>query len=159
MRRDLCIFGTIGPQGSKYKLLFISLSSQIKNGRKNGYTEREIIEAAIKAIAPVLPLKDYLEAMRETGLYTVVKIFRAHYQQQSTSELCASLSNLAQERSEEPQNFLIALNMGEKILFASKQEGSQLKYDKHQCQSIFLHALETGLNSNNLRSRMRGLIQ
>ena len=52
-----------------------------------------------------------------------------------------------------------ALNLREKILFASKQEGSKLKYDVAQCQSMFLHALETGLISNNLRSRMRVFIQ
>ena len=160
LRRDFRILGTIGSQGSKDQLSFISLSRQIENGQEKGYTEREIIEAVIKAIAPGLPLKDYLEAMRETGLPTVVKIIRAHYQEKNASELCANLSNLVQAPNEEPQNFLLrALNLGEKILFASKQEGSRLKYDEHQCQSMFLHALETGLISNNLRSRMRGFIQ
>ncbi len=62
--------------------------------------------------------------------------------------------------NEEPQNFLLrALNLREKILFASKQEGTKLKYDVTQCRSIILHALETGLLNNNLRSRMRVFIQ
>ena len=107
-----------------------------------------------------MPLTDYLEAMRETGLPTVVEIIRAHYQEKNASELCANLSNLVQEPNEEPQNFLLwALNLQEKILFTSKQESSRLQYDEHQCQSMFLHALETGLINNNLRSRMRGFIQ
>ena len=72
----------------------------------------------------------------------------------------ANLSNVVQAPSKEPQNFLLrVLNLREKILFASKQEGIRLKYDEHQCQSMFLHALETGFTSNNLRSRMRGFIQ
>ena len=160
LKRDFRILGIIGSQGSKDQLSFISLSRQIETGKEKGYTDREIIEAVIKSIAPGLPLKDYLEAMRETGLPTVIKIIRAHYQEKNASELCASLSNLVQTPSEKPQNFLLrALNLREKIIFASKQEGSKLKYDVSQCQSMFLHALETGLISNNLRSRMRAFIQ
>ena len=98
--------------------------------------------------------------MREIGLATAVKIIRAHYQENNASELCANLSNLVQAQSKEPQNFLLrTLNLREKILFALKQKGSRLKHDENQCQSIFLHAQETGLMSNNLRSRMRGFIQ
>ena len=132
----------------------------IESGKEKGYSDREIIDAIIKSIAPGLPLKDYLEAMRETGLPTVIKIIRANYQEKNASELYASLSSLLQTPNEEPKNFLLrALNLREKILFASKQEGSKLKYDVVQCQSMFLHALETGLISNNLRSRMRVFIQ
>ena len=160
LKRDFRILGTIGSQGSRDQLSFISLSRQIETGKEKGYADKEIIEAIIKCIAPGLPLKDYLDAMRETGLPTVIKIIWAHYQEKNASELCASLSNLIQKPNEEPQNFLLrALNLREKILFASKQEGTKLKYDATQCQSIFLHALETGLLNNNLRSRMRVFIQ
>ena len=160
LKRDFRILGTIGSQGTRDQLSFISLSRQIESGKEKGYSDREVIDAIIKSIAPGLPLKDYLEAMRETGLPTVIKIIRAHYQEKNASELYASLSSLVQTPNEEPQNFLLrALNLREKILFASKQEGSKLKYDVAQCQSMFLHALETGLISNNLRSRMRVFIQ
>ena len=98
--------------------------------------------------------------MRETGLPTVIKIIRAHYQEKNASEHYASLSSLVQKANEQPQNFLLrALNLREKLLFVSKVEGSELKYDAAQCQSMFLYALETGLISNNLRLRMRVFIQ
>lgn len=117
LKRYFQILGIIGSQGSRDQLSFISLSRQIENGKEKGYSDKEIIEAIIKCIAPGLPLKDYLEARRETGLPTVVKIIRAHYQEKNASELYASLSNLVQTSNEEPQNFLLrALNLREKSL-------------------------------------------
>eukprot|EP00794_Sanderia_malayensis_P012536 gene12536-13822_t len=159
LKRDFRIVGTVGAQGQKEQLSYLSLSRQVESGKERGYSEKEVVEGLIKCIAPGLPLKDYLEAMREMGLETLMKIIRAHYQEKNASELYASLANLAQSPTEEPQNFLLrALNLREKIIFASKQ-GGKLKYDVSQCQSMFLHAIETGLISNTLRTRMRPYLQ
>ena len=123
--------------------------------KERGYSEKELVDGLIKCILPGIPLKDYFEAMREMGLETLMKLIRAHYQEKNASELYASLSNLAQSPTEDPQNFLLrGLNLREKIIFASKQEGSKLRYDTSQCQSMFLYAIETGLLSNTLRTRM-----
>ena len=160
LKRDFRIVGTVGAQGQKEQLSYLSLSRQVQSGKERGYSEKELVDGLIKCIVPGLPLKDYLEAMREMGLETLMKIIRAHYQEKNASELYASLANLAQSPTEEPQNFLLrALNLREKIIFASKQEGSKLKYDTSQCQSMFLHAIETGLLSNTLRTRMRPHLQ
>eukprot|EP00112_Aurelia_sp_Birch-Aquarium-sp1_P008946 Seg200.4 transcript_id=Seg200.4/GoldUCD/mRNA.D3Y31 product="hypothetical protein" protein_id=Seg200.4/GoldUCD/D3Y31 len=83
LKKDFRILGTIGSQGSRDQLSFISLSRQIESWKEKGYSDKEIIEAIIKCIAPGLPLKNYLEAMRETGLPTVIKIIRAHYQEKN----------------------------------------------------------------------------
>ena len=105
-------------------------------------------------------LQEYLEAMRDSGLPSVMKIIRAHYHEKSAAELYTSLANIVQSPSEEPRELLLrALNLREKIIFASHEEHSKLKYDDTQCQSLFLHAIETGLISNNLRSRMRPLLK
>ena len=97
--------------------------------------------------------------MREAGLETVMKIIRAHFQETSASELFGSLSNLVQSPAKDPQNFLLrALNLREKIVFASEQENTKLKYDKTQCQNLFLHTIETSLLSNTIRSRMRSFL-
>ena len=160
LRRDFRIAGMVAPQGQKNQLSFMSLNRQIEDGLQRGYSEREVIDAVIKCISPSLPLRDYIEAMRETGIDAILKILRAHFQEKNASELYSSLANLAQSPSEEPQNFLMrALNLREKIIFASKQGGSKLRYDPDQCQSMFLHTIETGLISNTLRSRMRVLLQ
>ena len=160
LKRDLRISGTIGGQGQKDQLSYISLTRQIHSAMGKGYKEREIVDAIIRAIAPGVQLRDYLEAMRDSGLASVMKIIRAHYHEKSAAELYTSLANLVQSPSEEPREFLLrALNLREKIIFASHEEHSKLKYDDAQCQSLFLHALETGLISNNLRSRMRPLLK
>ena len=160
LKREFRIVGTVGAQGQKEQLSYLSLSRQVESGKERGYSEKELVDGLIKCILPGIPLKDYLEAMREMGLETLMKIIRAHYQEKNASELYASLANLAQSPTEDPQNFLLrALNLREKIIFASKQEGSKLKYDTSQCQSMFLHAIETGLLSNTLRTRMRPHLQ
>ena len=133
MRRDFRIAGMVAPQGQKDQLFFMSLNRQIEDGLQRGYSEREVIDAAIKCISPSLPLRDHIEAMRETGIDAILKILRAHFQEKNASELYSSLANLAQSPSEEPQNFLMrALNLREKIIFASKQGGSKLRYDPDQ---------------------------
>ena len=160
LRREFRIVGVLGPQAMKENLSFMSLSRQIEEGLKRGYEEKEVIDGIIKCISSSLPLKDYIEAMRESGLETINKILRAHFQEKNASELYASLTNLVQNANEEPQNFLLrALNLREKVIFASKAENAKVKYEPAQCQSMFLHAVETGLISNTLRTRMRTHLQ
>ena len=89
-----------------------------------------------------------------------MKIIRAHYHEKIAAELYTSLANIVQSTTEEAREFLLrALNLREKIIFASYEEHSKLKYDDTQGQSLFLHAIERGLISNNLRSRMRPLLK
>ena len=160
LRREFRIVGVLGPQAMKENLSFMSLNRQIEEGLKRGYEEKEVIDGIIKCISSSLPLKDYIEAMRESGLETINKILRAHFQEKNASELYASLTNLVQNANEEPQNFLLrALNLREKVIFASKAENAKVKYESAQCQSMFLHAVETGLISNTLRTRMRTHLQ
>ena len=125
-----------------------------------GYTVREIVDAVVRSISPSLPLRSYLEAISEINLPTLRRITRAHYQEKNSSELYAELANLAQSPYEEPQTFLIrALNLREKIIYASKEEHSKLKYDSEHVQSMFLHTIKTGLISSTLRSRIQPLLQ
>ena len=105
-------------------------------------------------------LRSYLEAVSELTLPTLRRIIRAHYQEKNSSELYGELANLAQISTEEPQTFLIgALNLREKIIYASKEANTKLKYDPEHVQSMFLNTIETGLISNTLRGRIRPLLQ
>lgn len=52
-----------------------------------------------------------------------------------------------------------ALNLREKVIFASKVGNSKVRYEPAQCQSTCLHALETGLISNIMRTRMHTHLQ
>ena len=47
------------------KLSFISLVNQIDSGLSKGHNEKEIIEAVIRAIVPSLPLRSYLESVKD----------------------------------------------------------------------------------------------
>ena len=88
------------------------------------------------------------------------RIIRAHYQEKNSTELYAELANLAQISTEEPQTFVIrALNLREKIIYASKEANTKMKYDPEHVQSMFLHTIETGLINNTLRGRIRPLLQ
>ena len=70
-----------------------------------------------------------------------MKIIRVYFQEKTASELYASLANLVQSPAD-LQNFLLrALNLHEKIVFASEQENTKLKYDKTQCQISFFTLL------------------
>ena len=150
----------LGPQGQKDSLSLMSLNRQIEEGLKNGYEEKEVVDGIIRCIPSHLPLKDYIEAMRESGLETINKILRAHFQEKKVSELYTNLTGLVQSTSEEPQNFLLrAMNLREKVIFASKVGNAKVRYEPVQCQSMFLHAVETGLISNILRTRMRPHLQ
>lgn len=93
--------------------------------------------------------------MRESGLQTINKLLRAHFQEKNASELYTSLTNLVQSPNEEPQHFLLrALNLREKVIFASKAGNAKAKYEAAQCQSMFLHTVATELISYTLRTRM-----
>ena len=63
---------------------------------------------------------------------------------------------MTQQPSEDPQAFLMrALTIRQKIIYASKECDSGIKYDASSVQSLFLHALETGLRDETIRAKIR----
>ena len=87
LRSEFRIVGILGPQGQKENLSFMSVNRQIEEGLKRGNEEKEVIDGIIKCISSSLPLKDYIEAMRESGMETINKILRAYFQEKNASEL------------------------------------------------------------------------
>ena len=68
------------------------------------------------------------------------------------------LANISPKES--PQEFLIrALTIRQKIVFASKETDSKIKYDATLVQGLFLHDLETGLVDETIRAKMRALLK
>ena len=111
-------FRDSGSPGKKEQLLYLSLNRQMENGKERGYSEKELADVLTKCIALGLPLKDYLEAMRGMVLEMLMQIIRAHFQENTASELYASLTNLAQLTAYDPQNFLLrALKLLEKFSY------------------------------------------
>ncbi|PFX25321.1 hypothetical protein AWC38_SpisGene10089 [Stylophora pistillata] len=80
--------------------------------------------------------------------------------EKSATELYRQLSTLVQEPQEGSQSFLIrALDTRQKILFASKEADTQLKYDPALVQGMSLHAVDTGLQDEAIRTRLRPSLQ
>lgn len=155
-RKDFKIAGQIGEPGQKDKLTFSSLARQIESGFSKGYQEDEIIDAVIRAITPGLQLRSYLEGKSDLTLPVLRRILRSHYQERGATELYKQLSSEVQSSKETSQNFLLrAMDLRQKILFASQEAESGLKYDPVLVQSLFMHTILTGLQSDNIKNDMQ----
>lgn len=127
--KEFKISGQIGEPGQKDRLTFSSLARQIEHGLRKGFPEAEIVDAVIRAIVPGMQLRSYLEGKSDLKLPTLRRIRRCHYQEKSATELYKQLSSEVQGIKETPQNFLIrALDLRQKILFASQESESGLRY-------------------------------
>ena len=156
LRRQFKILGQIGEADQKDKLTYNSLVRQIKSGKGQGYKDVEIVDAVVRAIVPGLVLRSYLESFEDLPLDRLKKILSSHYGVKSTSELYQSLVSLCQSPKETPQAFLMrALDIRQKILFASDESEDGLKYETEHIQQLFLRTVETGLLDENVRVRIR----
>ncbi|XP_039676826.1 uncharacterized protein LOC120571799 [Perca fluviatilis] len=155
-RKDFKISGQIGEPGQKDRLTFSSLARQIESGLNKDYPESEIIDAVIHAITPGLQLRSYLEGKDKLTLPALRRILRSHYQEKGATELYKQLTSEVQNGKETPQNFLIrTMDLRQKILFASQEADSSLKYDPALVQSLFMHTVLTGLQSDNIKSDLQ----
>lgn len=159
-RKDFKVSGQIGEPGQKDKLTFSSLARQIESGLSKGFCEMEIIDAVIRAITPGLQLRSYLEGKCDLTLPALRRILRSHFQERGATELYKQLSSEVQSSKETPQNFLLrAMDLRQKILFASQEDESGLKYDPALVQSLFMHTILTGLQSDSVKSDMQPYLQ
>lgn len=158
--REFKISGQIGEPGQKDKLTFSSLAHQIEAGLNKRVPEYEIVHAVIKAIAPGMQLRSYLEGKTDLTLPVLRKILRSHYQEKGATELYKQLTSEAQNSKETPQTFLFrALDLRQKILFASQEAESSLRYDPVLVQNMFLHSVLTGLQNDNIRNDLKPYLQ
>lgn len=154
--REFKIQGVIGEPGQKDKLTYQSLISQIETGLRRNYSDKEVVLAVIRAVQPGLQLRSYLESVSEITLERLRKILRFHFHEKSATELFQLLTTATQQPNEDPQSFLMrALTLRQKIVFASKEADSGITYDSSSVQSLFLHALETGLKDETIRAKIR----
>lgn len=158
--KEFKISGQIGEPGQKDRLTFSSLARQIEHGLLKGFPETEIVDAVIRAIVPGMQLRSYLEGKSDLKLPTLRRILRCHYQEKSATELYKQLSSEVQGIKETPQNFLIrALDLRQKILFASQESESGLRYDPVLVQNMFLHSVMTGLQNDNIKRDLQPYLE
>ena len=150
----------VGDPGQKEKLGYQALISQIEAGLTKGHSDKEVVSAVVRAVQPGLQLRSYLETMVDPTLPRLRKILRFHFQERNATELYQLLTNIAQQPNEDPQSFLMrALTVRQKIISASKESDSGIKYDASSVRSLFLHAVETGLADETIRAKIRPLTQ
>lgn len=154
--REFKISGFIGEPGQRDRLTFSSLARQIESGLNKGYPEHEIVDSVIRAITPGLQLRSYLEGKTDLTLPMLRRILRSHYQEKNATELYKQLTAESQRAKETPQSFLIrVLDLRQKILFASQEDESGLKYDPALVQNMFLHTVLTGLQNDRIQSDLQ----
>ena len=159
-RRELKIQGQIGGQGGSDQLSFVSLSPQIKSVVEKEYGEKEVLEAIIKSMKPGLQLHSFIKTLRDLTLPRLRQILISHYKGKSCTQLYQELATVCQGAKERPEIFLLrALDLRQKILFATQEADTNLKYDPSLIQGLFLRTIETGLRDDNILMKLRPILQ
>ena len=156
-RLALKISGQIGEPGQTEKLTFVSLMHQIDSGLKRDYQENEIVDAVIRAISPHSSLRSYVETLSDLSLAKLRRILRVHYREKTASEVYQQLATVCQHSSgESPQQFLLrALDLRNKVNFASKESDCEFNHGASLIQKTFVKSFETGLRDDILASNLR----
>ena len=160
LRWDFKIQGTIGSDSQKDRLSFVSLVRQVDAGLEKGYQERKIVDSVIRAINPSLKLRSYLETMKDLTLPKLRQMLRSHYKQKSGTELYQQLTTICQAPKEASQDFLIReLDLQQQVIFTSQAADDPVRYEPSLVHSLFLHAVETGLQDEAVRTKLRPILQ
>ena len=160
LRREFKISGQIGEPGQTDKLTFVSLTHQIDSGLKRQYKECEIVDAVIRAISLHSSLRSYVETLNDLSLPKLRKILRVHYREKSASKLYQQLATIFQHPKETAQQFLLrALDLRNKVGFASKESDCEVHYDEPLIQNTFMKSFETGLRDDILAANLRPILR
>ncbi|XP_063049996.1 uncharacterized protein LOC134444699, partial [Engraulis encrasicolus] len=156
IRREFRISGQIGELGQKDKLSYTSLMHQIDTGKRKGHSDAEIVEAVVKAASPGMSLRDMLESKSTLTLSHLKTILKAHFKENSTTDLFHRLVNITQDSKESPQNFLFrAIELKERLMAAAFDSSADVQYSPDLIQRKFLRSLSTGLLSDNIKLQLK----
>ncbi len=156
-RKDFKIFGSICEKGG---LTYCSVIRQIDSAVKSGHRESEIVEGVIKAVSPSLKLRSFLEGKPDLTFLSIKRILRAYFQEKSSTELYTELNQAAQQPKESPTEFLMrVLDLKQRVLFASEEEDTGIKYDKTIVEALMLRTFSTGLADESVRQQMKSSLE
>ncbi|KAJ8030355.1 hypothetical protein HOLleu_26750 [Holothuria leucospilota] len=103
-----------------------------------------------------LKLRSYLEGREDITLAILRKLLRCHFREKDTTKLYQELCNLTQQANETPQEFVFrALDLRQKVGFSSQEDGPMLAYNQSLVQSMFLHAVGTGLSDASIAQELK----
>ena len=154
--KDFKIRGAIGEAGQKDKLSDISLLKQIEEGKDKSYSDKEIVNAVIKAITPELYLRNVLETIDNVTLDRLMQFLQSHFVDRNSLVLSQHLTSLTQGQQESATQFICrTMSLRQKFVLASKSLSPEISYDEHLAQKLFLKAVETGLSSESTLSEIK----
>ena len=156
--RDFKINGTVGGLDQKDTLSYTSLSFQIAQGKKAGYTFEEIKAAVIKAIKPTSSLRNYLEGRVNMEEKAFIQILRSHYKEQDSAAVFHEMANCVQMSTESELEFCLrAMSMRQRVISLSREE--ECPFDENLVKKRFFQALFTGLKHNNIRFELQTILK
>ena len=101
-----------------------------------------------------------METLKDLALPKMRKILRVQYREKSASEIYQHLATIFQQPWETAQQFLLhALDLRNKVGFASKKSGCELQYDEPLIQKTFMKSFETGLRDDILAANLRPILR
>ena len=142
------ISGKIGKPGPKDCLAYSSLIFQIENSLKKGYSEVNVIDGVINAVSHETELRQYLGGRGELEPVSIGNILRNHYKEKDAITYFTSLSTTRRGSNESFLDF---------VLWLMNQEES-VEYHLQLVQKIFLHAISTGLQNDNLSIVLKDIL-
>ena len=114
LRREFRVFGPVGEPGQADKLSFVSLANQIGAALRIGYSQREIVDAVIMAVATDTHLASYLESFKDLSLPQLQELLRNHYLERDNTAAYQDLSisdEPGAERTPPPRHSLCVHSM------------------------------------------------
>ncbi len=88
------------------------------------------------------------------------QILRAHFIEKDATELYHSLTRAVQEPKEMPIQFLVrAMDLRQRILSASENVKTGLKYNHELIQNQFLQTVLTGLHDDSIRTDLKPYLE
>ena len=158
--KDFTIRGAIGEAGQKDKLSYVRLPKQIEEGKGKSYSDKEIVNAVIKAITPGLYLRNVLETTDNLTLDRLMKFLQSHFVERNTLDLSQHLTSLTQGQQESATQFIYrAMSLRQTLVLASKSPSAEISYDEHLAQKLFLKTAETALSSEYILSEIKSLLR
>lgn len=157
LKKEFKINGVIG-SNTKENLNYISICSQVADGKKKKYKDEEIAMAIRRAVAPASSLRTYLDSKTDMTLKEMMLFIRSAMKEKSSTEIFQELNNACQADAEDAQKFVLrAMDLRERVTMASKAEGA-ISYNEDLVQSMFLHSIRTGLQDDAVKSRLESFL-
>ena len=92
-------------------------------------------------------------------LATLMGCLQHHYEEKSSTDLCAQLTSISQMPNEGPVDFILrCIELREKLILTSKTSG-EIEYDVVRVSRLFLRSVKKGLENNLILQEIRPVLR